>query len=141
MNRNALFALALTAVLSLPALAQDEERPHGTEGETAVADGPEALSLKALQDACEPPASMAQAEKDASTKLCDAYLAGLSDGLFMRNAIIAQGMTVCLPEDGPISPGEAKADLKDFLADHPEAEDDSAGVAVTYAIIAAHPCE
>jgi hypothetical protein len=128
MNRNAV--LALVALLSLAGMP------------VRAADAPDqGFKAQALKEACDPPASADQNAKDAADRICQAYLRGVADGLFMLGTIQQSGAPICLPDDGPVSPAEAKSELEDYLADHPEAADHSAGVAAAFAIIAAHPCE
>jgi hypothetical protein len=126
MTRIAFLAAALAAFLGAPARGQEAPDPG--------------LKAGALRDACDPPAGSDEAARDAGTRICEAYLRGVADGLFLLGALQQSG-PVCLPNDGPISPAEAKSEFEDYLADHPEAADHSAGTAATFAIIAAHPCE
>ncbi|HWC63279.1 MAG TPA: Rap1a/Tai family immunity protein [Rhizomicrobium sp.] len=135
MNRHALSApAALLLFCMLPAWGQDEKG----QGESTTDPG---FKASALRDACDPPVGAGQAEKDDGDRLCQAYLRGVADGLFLSGALHQSGAPICLPQDGPISPSEAKDELKDYLAGHPEAANRSAGMAAALAIIAAHPCE
>ena len=120
--------LAVFCLSASPALAQESAPDPG-------------FRAGALRDACDPPASASQAAKDAADKVCQAYLRGVGDGLFMLGMMEESGAPVCLPKDGPVSPAEAKSEFEDYLAGHPDAADHSAGVTAAFAIIAAHPCE
>jgi Rap1a immunity proteins len=99
------------------------------------------FKASALRDACDPPASATPSVRDAGDRICQAYLRGVADGLFMLGMMQQGDAPVCLPNDGPVSPAEAKSEFEDYLADHPDAADHSAGVTAAFAIIAAHPCE
>ena len=129
MKRNAALALLAAFYLSAPcAWAQESASDPG-------------FKASALRDSCDPPASDSQSAKEAADRICQAYLRGVADGLFMLGMMQESGAPVCLPKDGPVSPAEAKSEFEDYLADHPDAADHSAGVAATFAILAAHPCE
>jgi hypothetical protein len=129
MKRNAARALLAVFCLSVSsAWAQESASDSG-------------FKAGALRDACDPPASANQAAKDAADKVCQAYLRGVADGLFMLGMMQESSAPVCLPNDGPVSPAEAKSEFEDYLSDHPDAADHSAGVTAAFAIIAAHPCE
>jgi hypothetical protein len=127
MNRNVFLALSVFLFCCTRAGAEDDPDPG--------------LKAGALRAACNPPATNSQAEKDAGDQVCQAYLRGVADGLFMHGLVQHSGTPLCLPEDGPVSPAEARDEFEDYLAGHPEVANRSAGVAVAFAIIAAHPCE
>jgi hypothetical protein len=93
-----------------------------------------------LKAACQPPANADAATKLAAGKVCDSYLRGLADGLFMVGALDASKIPVCLPNDGPLAVEDAKAAFLKYVTDHPEALDHSAGLAGAFAIVAANPC-
>lgn len=129
MKRNAAAALLVVFYLSATsAWAQESVSDPG-------------FKASALRDTCDPPASNSQSAKDTADRICQAYLRGVADGLFMLGVMQESGAPLCLPKDGPVSPAEAKSEFEDYLADHPDAADHSAGVAATFAILAAHPCE
>jgi hypothetical protein len=128
MRRNILLALVVLASLG-PAWAADEDAPDP------------GFKAQALKEACDPPGTLDLAARDAADRTCQAYLRGVADGLFMLGMMQQSRTPICLPEDGPVSPAEAKSELEDYLADHPEAADHSAGLATAFAIVAAHPCE
>jgi hypothetical protein len=94
-----------------------------------------------LKDACEPAAGESDTAKVADDKICQAYLRGLTDGLFMLAAAQDSNVPLCLPQDGPVSPAEARDDFNSYVADHPEALQHAAGMTAAIAIIKAHSCE
>ena len=125
-------ALALVTLFVLtgqPAQAQDDN------------DTDPGFDARSLRDVCDPPATLDQNAKTAADRICQAYLRGVTEGLFMIGAVEQSGAPVCLPDDGPVSPAEAKSEFQDYLADHPDSLGHSAGLVVTFGIIAAHGCE
>ena len=80
------------------------------------------------------------AAANADAKLCNSYLRGLADGLFMLGALDTGRMRVCLPKDGPMSVADAKAAFLKYAAQHPDMLTHSAALAGTSALVAANPC-
>ena len=128
MRRKSVLAL-VALVFIAPVWAADDDAPD------------QGFQAQALKEACDPPSALDQSARDAADRICQAYLRGVADGLFMLGTMQQGGAPICLPDDGPVSPKEAKSELEDYLADHPEAANHSAGVTAAFAIIAAHPCE
>jgi len=120
------------------ARAQDDgEMPPPPQGNAA--DEPVFMAGQ-LKDACQPPANETAAAKAAGGKVCDSYLRGLADGLFMVGALDASRIQLCLPDDGPLALDDAKAAFLKYVTDHPEALEHSAGLAGAFAMVAANPC-
>lgn len=128
MNRVLAFVVLLLGC-GLPAPAAEGDAPD------------EIFRAQALKDVCSPSPSLDQNAKEVAGRICQAYLRGVADGLFMFSAVQGTGARICLPHDGPLSPAEVKAELEDYLADHPDAVSHSAGLTAAFAILAAHPCE
>jgi hypothetical protein len=128
MNRKAALAL-LSMFLASPATAQTDDQ------------GDPGYLTQQLKDACQPAAGEGDAAKAADDKICQAYLRGITDGLFMLAAAQDSNVPLCLPQDGPISPAEARDDFNSYVADHPEALQHAAGMTAAIAIIKAHSCE
>jgi hypothetical protein len=125
------FSLASAiSVLSCSAMAQVGGPSHDT------------FKAQDLYLACTAPnADGKSADGFSFDAFCNAYIRGLTDGLFLRKAFADGGKGKCLPADTPIPNGEARADFIAFVSAHPEALKNSAGVVATAAIIAAHPCQ
>jgi hypothetical protein len=121
LKQKPLLALALFALLCGGAKAQD-------------ASGEPVFRAEQLKAACSPAANAADA------KLCDSYLRGLADGLFMLGALDTSRMRVCLPKDGPMAVADAKAAFLKYAAQHPDMLTHSAALAGTSALVAANPC-
>jgi hypothetical protein len=144
LSRNALFALAIAVLFCGAARAQesgaldDGERPPPPP-QTNLSDEPVFMATQ-LQAACQPPAAADAAAKEAAGKVCDTYLRGLADGLFMVGAMDESKIPVCLPNDGPLAVEDAKTAFLKYVTDHPDALDHSAGLAAAFAIVAANPC-
>jgi hypothetical protein len=130
MRKIGLAAFAITIGLTIPS------------GNAQVG-GPSNDTFKAeyLHTACNPPPGADQATRDSFQMTCDAYLRGLTDGLFLMKQFHDKGGAGCLPENTPISIVEAKADFELFLSEHPEASQNSAGIVVGFGIMRAHPCQ
>jgi len=139
LSRNALLALAIAVLFCGAARAQDdgERLPPPPQGN--VADEPVFMATE-LRDACQPLAGENAAAKAAGAKVCDSYLRGLADGLFMVGALDTSRIQLCLPSDGPLALDDAKAAFLKYVTDHPEALEHSAGLAGAFAIVAANPC-
>jgi hypothetical protein len=82
-----------------------------------------------------------RAAKDYAEQTCQSYLRGLTDGLFLMKAFEGANRAGCLPSDSPISNDEARRDFEAYLRQHPESAENSAGLVVAFAIMAAHPCQ
>jgi hypothetical protein len=98
------------------------------------------IKAELLRTACSPPNGAEQAARDLFAKLCQTYLQGLTDGLFLMRGFIENGNAGCLPADRPISLAEAQADFEVFLRDHPELAQNSAGLVAAAGIMRAYPC-
>ncbi len=109
-------------------------RPPGN-----VADEPVFMADQ-LKAACQPPASSDAAAKASAGKVCDSYLRGLADGLFMVGALDNSQIELCIPSDGPLAVEDVRDAFLKYVAAHPEALEHSAGLAGAFAIVAANPC-
>jgi hypothetical protein len=139
LKRNALLAVAISALLCGAAFAQDDgERPPPSSN--PASDEPIFMAGQ-LKDTCQPAANLDAAAKAAAGKLCDSYLRGLADGLFMVGALDANHIGVCLPNDGPLAVEDAKAAFLKYAAEHPDLLDQSAGLVGAFALVAASPCQ
>ena len=139
MNRTAVFALAVIFVISGAADAQQIP-----DGEPPSQDGPPALDdsfpAKTLAAACAPAAGLDQNAKAVADQMCDSYLRGLTEGMYVTG-LITGGRGLCLPRTDPIKIDEAKREFQDYLAANPDVADHSAGLATMIGIIRAHPCD
>jgi hypothetical protein len=139
LNWNIVLALAISVLLCGAASAQDDGGPPPPPVAANLSDEPVFMADQ-LKAACQPPAGENAAAKTADGKVCDSYLRGLADGLFMVGAMGNSQIPVCLPSDGPLAVEDVKAAFLKYVADHPEALDHSAGLAGAFTIIAANPC-
>jgi hypothetical protein len=98
------------------------------------------IKAELLRTACSPPNDTEQGARDLLAKLCQTYLQGLTDGLFLMKGFIDNGNAGCLPADRPISLAEAQTDFELFLRDHPELAQNSAGLVAAAGIMRAYPC-
>lgn len=136
MNRIALLALAIVfACYGMPSRAQDEAAPAQAGG--APEDN---FTAGMLKDACAPAAALDKNARAIADHICQSYLRGLTEGLFLQSFVEDSGASACLPKDGPISVADAKSDLLNYLADKPDAADRQAGVAGVLAIVRSHGC-
>jgi hypothetical protein len=138
LNRNAPLALAISILFCGAANAQDDGEPPPQQ-QANLSDEPVFMADQ-LKAACQPPTGESAAAKLADGKVCDSYLRGLADGLFMVGALGASRIPVCLPTDGPLAVDDAKAAFLKYVNDHPESLEHSAGLAGAFALVAANPC-
>jgi hypothetical protein len=131
-------ALALSGLLCCGAAAQDDgERlppPPGTVSDEPV------FMAKQLAEACQPAATADAAAKAAGAKVCDSYLRGLADGLYMVGALEGSRIQLCIPHDGPLALEDVRSDFEKYVAAHPEALDHAAALVGAFAVVAANPC-
>lgn len=139
MNRNAPLVLAISILFCGAANAQDDGEPPPPPPQVNLSNEPVFMADQ-LKAACQPPSSESATAKAADSKVCDTYLRGLADGLFMVGAMGASRIPVCLPSDGPLAVEDAKAAFLKYVTDHPEALEHSAGLAGAFALVAANPC-
>jgi hypothetical protein len=93
-----------------------------------------------LAESCQPPATADAAAKAAGAKVCDSYLRGLADGLYMIGAMEGSRIQVCLPHDGPLAVEDVRDDFLKYIKAHPDAMDHSAALVGSFAVVAANPC-
>ena len=139
MKQNALLAVAILSLICGAARAQDDGERPVRPPPTNVADEPVFMADQ-LKLACQPPAAADAAAKAASGKLCDAYIRGLADGLFMVGALDNSKIQLCLPGEGPLAVEDVRSEFLKYVTDHPAALEASAGLAGAFAIVAANPC-
>jgi hypothetical protein len=141
LNRNAVLALAISILFCGAASAQDQDdgEPPPPPPAANLSDEPVFMADQLKAD-CQPAAGETAAAKAADSKLCDSYLRGLADGLFMVSAMDNSKIPVCMPGSGPLAVEDAKAAFLKYVTDHPEALGHSAGLAGAFAIAAANPC-
>jgi hypothetical protein len=133
-----MLALAISVLFCGAARAQDDgEMPPPPQGNAS--DEPVFMAGQ-LKSACQPPVNADAAAKVAAGKVCDSYLRGLADGLFMVGALDASQIQMCLPNDGPLAVADAKEAFLKYVTDHPEVLEHSAGLAGAFALVAANPC-
>ena len=138
MNRIALLALAIVcAFYGLPARAQDESEAARAQDGEAPDDN---FTAGMLKDACAPAAGLDKSARAIADQICQSYLRGLTEGLFLQSFVEDSGAAACLPKEGPISVADAKSDFLNYLAGNPAAADRQAGVAGVLAIVRAHGC-
>jgi len=103
--------------------------------------GPSNDTFKAqdLYVACNLPADPNSTD-DAAGLICQTYIRGLTDGLFLMKVFSDAGKAGCLPPDGAISVAEGRAEFEAFFLKHSEMATNSAGVVAALAIVQAHPC-
>jgi hypothetical protein len=77
---------------------------------------------------------------DVAGLICQSFLRGLTDGLFLMKAFTNAEKAGCLPSDSAVSIAEARAEFKAFFVAHPEMADNAAGLVAVAAIMRAHPC-
>jgi len=139
LSRNVVLALAISVLLCGAARAQDDGDMPPPPPQANLSDEPVFMAGQ-LKAACQPPSTTDAAAKAAGAKVCDSYLRGLADGLFMVGAMDDSKIPVCLPSDGPLAVEDAKTAFLKYVTDHPEALEHSAGLAAAFAIVAANPC-
>jgi hypothetical protein len=114
-----------------------------TGGASAHAFGPSADTFKAstLHSVCNPPSSgVDQADLMLATDICQMYLRGLTDGLFLDKSFADARNGGCLPTDSPVSIAEAKGEFEAYLAANPNLAENSAGLVAAFGIMVGHPC-
>ena len=129
MNRTFLFTLVMAFLI--PALSANAQAGDPTKDSFKAAD---------LDRACNPPASADPNARASADRICQTYLHGLADGLFLHGAMADTGSPICLPKDGPVSSADAKNEFEDYLKAHPEMATHSAGLVAAFALVKAHPC-
>jgi Rap1a immunity proteins len=139
LNRNVLLALAISVLSCGAVRAQDDGEPPPPPVAANLSDEPVFMAGQLKAD-CQPPAAADAAAKAAAGKVCDSYLRGMADGLFMVGAMGNSKIPVCLPSDGPLAVEDVKTAFLKYVTDHPEALDHSAGLASAFAVVAANPC-
>ena len=93
-----------------------------------------------LASACAPPPNLPIDQKANASLLCDAFLLGVTQGMFSMEVADLAGITVCMPTDNTLSPREAKSILLDALKQRPQDATAEAGPTVTSAIIKRYQC-
>ena len=138
MNRIALLALAIVFTFyGMPSRAQEEDEAPPAQAGDAPDDN---FTAGMLKDACAPAVGLDKNARAIADQICQSYLRGLTEGLFLQSFVEDSGAAACLPKDGPISVADAKSDLLNYLADKPDAAGRQAGVAGVLAIVRSHGC-
>ena len=107
----------------------------------AQSGGPSNDSFKAkdLYVACNLPPDP-KSPDDTAELICDSFIRGLTDGLFMMKSFTDAQKAGCLPSDGALSIAEARAEFEAFFLKHQDMADNSAGLVAVAGIMLAHPC-
>ena len=71
---------------------------------------------------------------------CVSYLRGMTDGMAVMQGLFDNGRSVCLPSGVPVEVPNARRAFTEWLRHHPEAENESAGLAAAFSIVNAYPC-
>jgi hypothetical protein len=71
---------------------------------------------------------------------CLAYVRGVTDGLFMAQAMQEQRVRSCFPKDSPIDPVQARLIVEKYMRNNPEQLDRGAIVVAFTALATAFPC-
>ena len=77
-------------------------------------------------------------EKEATSVVCTAYVAGFVDGMQIRHVLDEDGHTFCPPKGGGY--GQMVLVVRKFMADHPEYLNEHIGTIVGGALSRAFPC-
>ena len=109
-------------------------------GSAVYADEHGPFSTKALFSLCEPLGSQSADQIESANLLCDTYLMGVADGMFILKAAQANGEGMCAPLDSPISTSRARELFVEYVREHPEANTYSAGIVAPMSLIRAYPC-
>jgi hypothetical protein len=108
--------------------------------EFAVAQPRDSFTARALISFCEPLPNQPKADLQMSDLLCNTYVHGLTDVMFMMHALVDASMKPCMPKDQAIDLSEARHIFSAYLTKHPQLADNSAGVVMGWAIHDAFPC-
>jgi uncharacterized protein YbjT (DUF2867 family) len=126
-----LLALAIPAGLALIACT---EAGSGTSKDSFVAASLLASCTHSVSDARN------QKDKGDLELVCATYFRGLTDAMFVMQALADHGTRTCLPQDEAVGIPEARAVFQTYVRDHPESASNSAGLVATMALVGVHKC-
>ena len=99
----------------------------------------ERFTAQALYSLCSPDVKETQQDRDLAETMCGTYVLGLTDGMFMMQALNSASMTPCLP-DTAIDVSNARRIFNAYLKNHPQAISNSAGLVMGTALAEAYRC-
>ena len=72
--------------------------------------------------------------------ICNAFLRGITDAVFVMQSLQANGTKTCFALDQPISVDVARATFLAYLREHPKALQNAAGLVAAMSLIWSNPC-
>jgi Ssp1 endopeptidase immunity protein Rap1a len=96
-----------------------------------------------LYSACTHNVSNVKTKEDIESLelICNVYLRGLRDALFVMQSLANRGQRTCLPWEEAIDLTEARRVFQAYLQAHPQSIADSAGLVAAMSLVAAYKCQ
>ena len=80
-------------------------------------------------------------KNSAKDQICNLYLSGLSEGIFVGSRVAEAGFRSCLPKANPLNVQQVREIVEKFLRERPEKINLQASTLVFEALITAFPCK
>lgn len=98
------------------------------------------FTASALYSVCFVDPRAAPQDRELSDAICGAYVTGLTDGMFMMQLLATHAMTPCMPAEEAVGDPEALRLFGEYLKNHPQTGNNSAGLVMGTAIADAYKC-